>query len=155
MCIKWAEHQYESRSELFGDDIFTVEEHEAFAELDAAKWQTAEVQFRQLNDLSKVQQHIPPSMLGTIENYATNLASKITAGDADLSSLDLQSIGEDVLRQCSEEDMSQLANNIGSLLPALGSLQQSVQEQAGGHDQAIPNLGALGLTGLVPPAASV
>ena len=155
MCIKWAEHQYTSRSELFGDDIFTADEHEAFAELDAAKWQAAEAQFRQLNDLSKVQQNIPSSMLGTIENYATNLASKITAGDADLSSLDLQSIGEDVLRQCSEEDMSQLANNIGSLLPALGSLQQTVQSQAGAHGQGIPNLGALGLAGLLPPAPSV
>lgn len=155
ICLKWAEHQYKSRSELFGDDIFTAEEHEAFAELDGTKWQTVEAQFRQLNDLSKVQQNIPSSMLGTIENYATNLAGKITAGDADLSSLDLQSIGEDVLRQCSDEDMSQLANNIGSLLPALGSLQQTVQSQAGVNGQGLPNLGALGLTGLVPPTPSV
>lgn len=155
MCTKWAEHQFTSRSEPFGGDIFTREEHEAFAEFDAAKWQAVEAQLRQLNDLSKVQQNIPSSMLGTIENYATNLAGKITAGDADLSSLDLQSIGEDVLRQCSEEDMSQLANNIGSLLPALGSLQQTVQSQAGANGQAMPNLGALGLSGLIPPVPSV
>lgn len=93
------------------------------------------------------------SMLGTIESYATNLAGKITAGDAGLSSLDLQSIGEDVLRQCSEEDMSQPANNIGSLLPALGSLQQTVQAQASAAGQPVPNLEALaGLGALAPPA---
>lgn len=155
MCMKWVDHQFSSRCEPFGDDIFTREEQEAFAALDASRWPAVEAQFRQLNDLSKVQQNIPSSMLGTIEKYATNLASKITAGDTDLSSLDLQSIGEDVLQQCSEEDMSQLASNIGSLLPALGSLQQNVQSHAGMNGQTVPNLRDLGLAGLVPPTPSV
>ena len=153
VCAKWAEHQFTCRSEPFGSDIFTSEEQGAFASLEASKWNVVETHFRQLNDLSKVQQNIPSSMLGTIENYATSLAGKITSGDADLSNLDLQSIGEDVLRQCSEEDMTQLANNISSLLPALGSLQQTVQAQAGGAGHAVPNLGALaGLGALAPPS---
>ena len=92
-------------------------------------------------------------MLGTIESYATDLAGKITSGDTDLSQLDLQSIGEDVLRQCSEEDMSQLANNISSLLPALGSLQQTVQAQAGSAGHPMPDLGALAGLGALNPTA--
>lgn len=153
LCLKWAEHPFAGREAAFGGGVFTAEELDAFAGLEPSKWHAAEGQLRQLNDLSRVQQNIPSSMLGTIESYATNLAGKITSGDADLANLDLQSIGEDVLKQCSEEDMAQLANNIGSLLPALGSLQQTVQAQAGEVGQAMPNLGALaGLGALVPPA---
>lgn len=147
VCQKWAENQYTDRSTPFGGDIFTPEEHGVFADVDPSKWHVVEGHFRQLNDLSNVQQNIPSSMLGTIESYATDLAGKITSGDADLASLDLQRIGEDVLRQCSEEDMSQLANNISSLLPALGSLQQTVQSQTNAVGKTVPDLGALAALG--------
>ena len=91
---------------------------------------TAEFTREQLNDLARVQKHIPAGMLGSIESYASELASKITAG-ADLASLDLKSIGESVLSGCSKADVDALANNIGDLLPALGSLQAMVQQQTG------------------------
>lgn len=144
LCVQWSENPFTTRDSDFGGTVYTADERDAFRSLDGGKWSQAEQSFRQLNDLSRVQQQIPSSMLGTIENYATELAAKISSGEADLSSIDLQSIGEDVLKQCSEDDMSQLANNIGQLLPALGSLQQTVQSQAGVHGQKLPNLAALG-----------
>jgi hypothetical protein len=111
--------------------VLTPSEREEFISLDAAGWERADAAFKQLNDLSRVQKHIPAAMLGKIESYASQLAGKITAGEQDLQGLDLQAIGEDVLRQCSEDDMNALASNIGDLLPALGSLQQTVQQQTG------------------------
>ena len=148
----WAANPFVKRTVPFGGGVFATDELRGFESLDAARWAVAEGFFRQLNDLSKVQQNIPAGMLGTIENYANSLAGKITSGDADFSSLDLQSIGEDVLKQCSEEDMSQLGNNIGSLLPALGSLQQTVQSQAAEAGQSMPQLNPLaGLSALGAP----
>lgn len=79
-----------------------------------------------LNSFSKVNQHIPANMMSKIEATAQQLASAISSGEQSLETLDLASIGEQVLGQCSEEDMSQVANNLQSLLPTLGSLQKAV-----------------------------
>lgn len=143
LCVRWSEDPYVSRNAPFGGSTFTRDERAAYTELDGAKWAQAEAAFRALNDLSSVHRHIPSEMLGTIENYASALAGKITSGETDLANIDLQSIGEDVLRQCSEDDMSQLANSMHQLLPALGSLQQTMQQQAGAHGQHIPDLASL------------
>ena len=151
LSAQWAEDPFVSQTAPFGGSVFTEVECASFVQVDASKWAITETYLRQLNDLSRVQQNIPASMLGTIESYATDLASKITSGESDLSTIDLQSIGEDVLRQCSEDDMSQLANNIGNLLPALGSLQQTVQEQAGANGQPLPDLAALKALQLATP----
>ena len=129
MCARWAASPFQRRGESFGNDVLTEEDLQAYEAI--PDWSRIEPAMRQLNDLSRVQSNIPTHMLSQIETYATELANKITTGDTDLSNLNLQSIGEDVLKNCSEDDINGLASNIGSLLPALGSLQASVTQQAG------------------------
>ena len=66
---------------------------------------------------------IPSHMMGRIENMATKLADDILSGKADMSSMDLKSIGEEVLGQCTQSDMSHFANNIDKILPAITNLK--------------------------------
>lgn len=66
---------------------------------------------------------IPSHMMGKIENMASKLADDILSGKADMSSMDLKSIGEEVLSQCNPNDMSHFANNIDKILPAIGNLK--------------------------------
>lgn len=80
----------------------------------------------QLNGYASVGQNIPTKMMGKIENLATKLADDIVNGRADLSSMNLNEIGQEVLSQCDESDMSTFANNIDSLLPALQHFQKSM-----------------------------
>ena len=129
LSLSWSADPFQRRGEPFGKDVLTNADVQAFESV--SEWSRVEAALRQLNDLSRVQKNIPTNMLSHIESYATDLAGKITSGDADLSNLNLQTIGEDVLKHCSEEDINGLANNIGSLLPALGSLQATVTQQAG------------------------
>lgn len=76
---------------------------------------------------SRVQQNIPVGMLSKIEECAQTLAADITSGAASLDTLDLQKLGESVLSQCSEDDMSKMAGNIGNLLPTIGTLQGAMK----------------------------
>tara|TARA_B100000683_G_scaffold212525_1_gene207394 strand:+ start:123 stop:1247 length:1125 start_codon:yes stop_codon:yes gene_type:complete len=131
-CQKWCSQPFQGRDQPFGGGVFTADELAALKQLDMEDWKVLEPQLKQLNDLSNVQSSIPTNMLSQIESYASDLASKISSGETDFSALNLQNIGEDVLRNCSEEDIAGLAGNIGSLLPALGSLQASVQSESGG-----------------------
>lgn len=146
LCMEWARHPFSKGAAAshatFGGSGLTEEERTALLALrtSRSKWAQAESTLSQLDDLSRVQQHIPSQMLGTIEGYASELATKLQSGDADLASMDLQRIGQDVLKQCSEQDLNQLASNIDQLLPALGSLQKSVQAQSGGD--SVPGLPA-------------
>ena len=72
---------------------------------------------------SRVQQHIPGNMLSRIEQCAQQLAGDISSGQQSLETLDLAKLGESVLADCSDEDMSQVASNLTKLLPTLTSLQ--------------------------------
>ena len=66
---------------------------------------------------------IPSQMMGKIENMASKLASDIMSGKKDMASMDLQSIGEEVLSQCNSSDMSRFADNIDKILPAINNLR--------------------------------
>jgi len=66
---------------------------------------------------------IPSHMMGKIESMASRLADDIMSGKADMSSMDLKSIGEEVLSQCNPNDMSHFANNIDKILPAITNLK--------------------------------
>lgn len=71
----------------------------------------------------EVGEAIPSQMMGKIENMASKLASEIMSGKKDMASMDLQSIGEEVLSQCNSSDMSHFANNIDKILPAINNLR--------------------------------
>lgn len=72
-----------------------------------------------INVLTQVHSNVPGQMRGKIEAAAEQLAGQIMAGNLDMSSIDLNQIGQDVLDGCDSEDLSSLAENIGSLLPVL------------------------------------
>mgnify|MGYP001163963608 CR=1 FL=1 len=73
---------------------------------------------------STVGDAIPTHMMGKIENMASKLAEDIMQGKSSLADMNLESIGKQVLSQCNQEDMSQFANNIDKLLPAITQLHQ-------------------------------
>jgi len=89
------------------------------AELTNDVWNT----ICQLNGYSAVGDNIPTKMMGKIENLANKLAGDIMNGRTDLSEMNLAEIGQQVLSQCDEEEMSKFANNIENLLPALQTFQ--------------------------------
>lgn len=79
-----------------------------------------------MNSYAAVDDHIPRQMMGRIEHMANQIAGDIVAGKADLSSLDLTDIGQQVLAGCSESDMSQFAANIDQLLPAIQAIHKGM-----------------------------
>ena len=80
----------------------------------------------QLNGFTTVNQNVPVHMMGRIEDMAGMLANDIASGKVDMSSLNLDDIGKQVLAGCSETDMQNFAQNIGNILPALGNFQAMV-----------------------------
>lgn len=69
--------------------------------------------------LLHMHEHIPGNMMRSIENVAQKIAQDITSGTSDLSSLNLEEIGNQVLANVNPADVSAFAKNIDSILPAL------------------------------------
>lgn len=100
---------------------------ERFPEFDLSTKDVTDIVWKDINNLlgfSAVSENIPTKMMGRIEDMASRLAADIYEGRADMSSMNLSDIGQQVLSGCTEEDMSKFADNIDTLLPALGTLQQ-------------------------------
>lgn len=72
-----------------------------------------------LNVLTKVHTAVPGQVRTRIEDVAQKLACQIMKGELDMQSIDLNQIGRDVMEGCNSEDLSSLAEQIGSLLPIL------------------------------------
>ena len=75
----------------------------------------------QSNVLFRIQQSVPTEMRNCIEGTAQRIAAEILNGNTTFDDLDLSAIGEEVMSQCQTEDLSSLADNLGSLLPLLQS----------------------------------
>lgn len=84
----------------------------------------------QLNTYANISANVPHNMMGKIESMASKLASDLSTGCVSMESLNLQSIGEEVLSQCDAEDLSALTNNLGSLLPTLQQQMANVPRTA-------------------------
>ena len=80
----------------------------------------------QMNSFAQVHGNIPTNMMKNIEDYAQKIALDITSGKMSLDSMNLDRMGQDVLSQCSTEDMEKLANNMSALLPSIADLQRSI-----------------------------
>lgn len=76
----------------------------------------------QMNTFCKVNSCVPTNMMGHIESCAFKLAEDLSSGKCDLSSLDLQGIGQHVLSQCDKEDLSKLTGNISELMPSINKI---------------------------------
>ena len=106
-------------------------------ELLEAHPEEAKALLSQVNVLTQVHGNMPGSMRNRIEETAQRLAGQIMNGEASLSSLDLNEIGNQVLEGCNPEDLSSLADNIGSLLPELAGNMQLLQQASAGMDQQL------------------
>ena len=80
----------------------------------------------QLNGFSVVGEKIPEKMMGRIEDIANKLADDIVAGKSDLGSLNLNEIGKQVLSGCNDQEMSEFASNIDSLIPAISNFKNGL-----------------------------
>lgn len=72
-----------------------------------------------LNVLAQVHTSVPLQMRDRITEVAGQLATDILEGHRDITTIDLNQMGKDVLEGCNSEDLSSLADQIGSLLPVL------------------------------------
>ena len=75
-----------------------------------------------LNDVSTVVDSVPMGMMSQIESMANQLAQDMQSGKLDMSNVDLSQIGEKVLANCSESDMSNFAGSIEKLMPVVQSM---------------------------------
>lgn len=98
-------------------------------------WET----MQRLNDISTVVKNVPRGMMTQIESIAGQLARDMQSGKMDLNQLDLANLGERVLSNCTETDMSQFAGSIDSLLPVVQSISQ--QHGLGGTMPFTPDAG--------------
>ena len=73
--------------------------------------------------LSVMQSAIPAPMMSGIESVANMLARDFQEGKTDLSSLNMESIGQKVLSGISPAQMAEFAQNMDKILPALGHLR--------------------------------
>lgn len=78
---------------------------------------------QKMASFQKLENTIPPKMMNQIEQYAQRLAVDVGSGQVNMSDLDLAKIGQDVLSNCTAEDMSAMAERLGDILPTLQSLQ--------------------------------
>ena len=72
--------------------------------------------------LADMEAAIPPNMLRGIEGVASRLAQDIVAGKADLASLDIEALGQQVLAGVETADVDSFADNLDKILPALGKI---------------------------------
>ena len=85
-------------------------------------WDTVD----QLNSYAKLSSHIPTGVMSKIETMASKLASDLNSGAATMDTLNLQSIGEQVLSGCDANELSKLTGNLGELLPVLSQMGPGV-----------------------------
>lgn len=102
---------------------------------------------KHLSVMSRVQSGMPVHMRNKMESTAQRIANQILQGELDLNSLDLNAIGEEVLDGCEPDDLSSLAENLGSILPMMSNLK-GMGAAEGGPDLAM--LTSL-LGGMPPP----
>ena len=62
----------------------------------------------------------PLNMMNGIENVANKLVSEIASGKTSLENLNIEQIGQQVLSGVNPEEMTQFANNMDKILPAIG-----------------------------------
>lgn len=75
-------------------------------------------------NLVTMDEAIPSDMMKGIESMANRLVGDINSGRADLASLDIESIGQQVIDNVSEADIGAFASNLDKIIPALQRAQR-------------------------------
>lgn len=94
---------------------------ESLCEESAPAW----VHVDQLNSFGNLASHIPTNIMSKIEGMASKLAGDLQSGAIAMDGLDLQGIGEQVLRECDPNDLTALTQNLGAILPAISELSHA------------------------------
>lgn len=81
--------------------------------------------------LASMESAIPQDMMTGIESVANKLVMDLQQGKADLGSLDVEAIGQQVLSQVSQEEIASFANNMDKILPALERMAPGMQGMSG------------------------
>ena len=105
-------------------------------------WDTVD----QLNSYTKLSSQVPTGVMSKIESMASKLASDLNSGAVTMDTLNLQSIGEQVLSGCDANELSKLTGNLGELLPILSQMGPGVMP---------PGMSIPGLPGMAGPAAGL
>ena len=77
-----------------------------------------------MKNLVTMDDAIPSDMMRGIEAVASRIVKDINNGRCDLASLDIESIGQQVISGVNEEDMSKFASNLDKIIPALQRAHQ-------------------------------
>ena len=97
--------------------------HLHFPELGAAEYSEESLGLaRRIGSLCTMRSAIPTNMMNGIEKVAASLVRDINAGTVDFASLDVEKIGEQVLKGVGESDVGEFANNLEKILPALQTM---------------------------------
>jgi len=75
-----------------------------------------------IGSLCTMKNAIPTNMMSGIERVASSLVRDINSGKMDFASLDVEKIGEQVLRGVGEGDVNDFAKSLDKILPALQSM---------------------------------
>tara|TARA_B110000046_G_C12960288_1_gene384215 strand:+ start:229 stop:1284 length:1056 start_codon:yes stop_codon:yes gene_type:complete len=85
-------------------------------------------ELQQINSMTVVENRVPKNMMRNIEAYAQDIAGQLMNGSMTFEDMSIEKIGQDVLTQCSPEDMQQLASNADALMPTLSALQSTMMK---------------------------
>lgn len=101
-------------------------------------WTELASKLERSHGLYKMKGNIPQNMMSTIEKSATKLAANMSSGQMPTNVMD---IGQDIINQCSAEDLQQLAGNIHNLVPDLKKVYDGMQGPGAPQmDQSMGNM---------------
>lgn len=108
------------RSDVTGDVL-----HATFPDLGDAPYTPDQLSVAErMKNLVTMDDAIPSDMMKGIEAVANRLVKDINSGRCDLASLDIESIGQQVISGVNEDDMSKFASNLDKIIPALQRAHQ-------------------------------
>ncbi|NCX06391.1 MAG: hypothetical protein EBW68_11535, partial [Actinobacteria bacterium] len=75
---------------------------------------------------------VPTGIMGKIEHVAGDIGERLRSGNLNLASMDIASIGTDLLGQLSPEELQKFESNLPSIYDCISDVASSVAAQAGG-----------------------
>jgi hypothetical protein len=120
----------------FGKEI-GLPKHDPSSGASSSAWVEFAEKLDRSHGLFKMKGNIPQNMMATIEKSAAQLASNMSAGKMPTNVMD---IGQDIINQCSADELQQLASNIPNIVPDL----KKVYDGMGGVPGAgVPDMGPM------------
>lgn len=124
------------RASSFGKEI-GLPEHDPSNEASSSAWAEFAETMDRSHGLFKMKGNIPQNMMATIEKSAAQLAANMSAGKMPANVMD---IGQDIINQCSAEELQQLAGNIPNLVPDLKKVYDGM---GGAQGTGVPDMGPM------------